>query len=343
MRRSHYNFSRREAAEWMIIMKVALLINRENMEKYSNPTHISREWELIHLGNGTPDREKLIATNADAIVVDSMLEIGADVIENMPNLKLIQAQGVGFNKIDLAAAAKAGVYVCNCAGSNARPVAEQALMLMMILLRSFRANEDAMYAGRQQEVKNACFAGSPKELGMCTVGIVGFGAVGNALANMLAAMGSKIYWYDTVWREHPHAEYMPMNKIFSTCDVVSLHVPVVPATINMINDESLARFKDGSILINTSRGELVDNDAVVRALRSGKLAGFGADTVSPEPVLADNPLLAQLTPDLRAKVALSPHIAGLTAGSFNRTYITVWSNVSLVARGERPGNVVNKL
>lgn len=324
-------------------MKVALLVNRENMEKYSNQTHISKDWELIHLGNASPEPEKIIATDADVIVVDSMLEIGENVISRMPRLRMIHAQGVGYNKIDLAAATRSGVYVCNCAGSNARPVAEQAILLMMSLLRNFRENEDAVYAGMQEKVKNDCFSGSPKELGMCSVGIVGFGAVGNALANMLAAMGSKLYWYDTVWREHPSAEYMPMNKIFSTCDIISLHVPVVPATVNLINDESLSRFKDGSILINTSRGELVDNGAVVRALQSGKLAGFGADTIAPEPVLADNPLITALSPELRKKVALSPHIAGLTAGSFQRTYITVWSNIAALEKGNRPCNVVNQL
>ena len=322
-------------------MKVALLVNRENMERFSNPTHISKDWELVHLGNGMPDPDAVAATNADVIVVDSTLPIGEDIISRMPDLKMIHAQGVGFNKIDVAAATKAGVRVCNCAGSNARPVAEQAILLMMALLRNFRAGEEAVYAGRQEEFKNACFSGSSRELGTCTVGIVGFGAVGSALANMLSAMGSKLYWYDTIFREHPNAEYMSMNRIFSTCDIISLHVPVFPETVGMINDKSLARFKPGSILINTSRGELVDNEAVIRALRSGRLGGFGADTIAPEPVTPDNPLLN--APDIRDKIALSPHIAGLTEGSFRRSYITIWSNVAAVARGLRPANIVNNL
>ncbi|MBO6011576.1 MAG: GyaR protein [Oscillospiraceae bacterium] len=322
-------------------MKIALLTNRESIERFSDPAHIRGDWELVFLGNGAPDPDAVAATEADVIVADSMLPVGAEIISRMPKLRLIHAQGVGYDRIDLAAAAKAGVYVCNCAGSNARAVAEQAMLLIMALLRGFRAGEEAMFACRQTEARTAGFASPARELGDCSVGIVGFGAVGRALGELLAAAGSRIFWYDPSRREYPGAEYLPLDELYSSCDVVSLNLPVLPETVGMINDAALARFKPGALLINTSRGELVDNGAVVRALRSGRLGGFGADTIAPEPVRPDDPFLT--APDIRGKIALSPHVGGLTVGGFRRAYATIWSNVAAVERGERPVNIVNGL
>ena len=322
-------------------MKIAMLTNRESIERFSDPALIEAGWELVFLGNGTPDAGAVAATEADVIVADSMLPVGTDIISRMPRLKLIHAQGVGYNRIDLEAAAKAGIYVCNCAGSNARAVAEQAMLLMMALLRGFRAGEEAMFSCRQTEARTAGFATPARELGDCSVGIVGFGAVGRALAGMLSAAGSRIFWYGPVRREYPGAEYLPLDELYSSCDIVSLNLPVLAETVGMINDDALARFREGALLINTSRGELVDNEAVIRALRSGRLGGFGADTIAPEPVRPDNPFLT--AEDVRGKIALSPHIAGLTVGGFRRAYATIWKNVAAVAGGERPDNVVNGL
>ncbi len=117
---------------------------------------------------------------------------------------------------------------------------------------------------------------------------------------------------------------------------------MTPETINMINDEALSRFRPGALLINTARGELVDQEAVCRALISGRLGGFGADTLSPEPVTLDNPLL-KLPPETAKRVALTPHVAGITSGSFERMYRNIWKNIRLVSEGGRPENIVNGL
>ena len=118
-------------------------------------------------------------------------------------------------------------------------------------------------------------------------------------------------------------------------------MPVTPATENMINDETLKQFKRGALLINTARGELVDHEAAARAIVSGQLGGFGADTLAPEPVEADNPFMAALPAEYRDRVALSPHIAGITAGCFTRAYENIFTNISAVSRGERPRCIVN--
>jgi len=324
-------------------VKAALLINRENFEKYTDWKETG--WELLHLGNNAPDTSAVLATCADVLVVDAITRIGPDIIENMPGLKLIHSQGVAYNAIDTTAARSAGVYVCNAAGENARPVAEHAVMLMLTLLKSFRHNEDMIYADRQMEAKMASFKDGQPELFGRKVGIVGYGAIGRTLAAMLRPFGCELCYYDTrlVDPSHDDIKFLPLEELFAGCDIVSLHTPVTPETENMKNDVSLRLFKRGAILINTARGELMDHKAVADALISGQLGGLGADTLAPEPFRPDNPLLAGLPEEVRRRVALSPHIAGITAGFFIRAYAKIKRNIEAVERGERPDCVVNGL
>src|SRR5690554_4134628 len=118
-------------------MKVTLLVNKNNVDKYTAPGAYPDDWELIHFDSGMRDVKKLIATNADAVLIDPITPFTAEMIEGMPNLKLIHSEGVGYNRIDLTAAKNAGVYVSNCAGVNALAVAEQAILLILALLRRF--------------------------------------------------------------------------------------------------------------------------------------------------------------------------------------------------------------
>ena len=320
-------------------MKVALLVNRENFETYAPP--VPKDWTLIHMGNGTPDIEKVIATAADVLVVDAIMKIGPDILSNMPDLKMVHSQGVAYNGIDLKAAADAGVYVCNNAGVNAQAVAEQAILLILALLRNFRTYEDMTYTGRQMQAKTACFKNGLPELGSMRVGIVGLGAIGTATAERLKAFGCELSYFSRTKKPDCGIAYLPLDELYAMSDIVSLHVPVTPETENMIGDKALAKFKPGAMLINTARGELVDHEAVLRALSSGQLGSFGADTLAPEPVLEDNPFLKALPDALRGRVALSPHVAGITAGCFMRAYENVLNNIEAISRGERPVCVVN--
>ena len=319
-------------------MRVALMINRENFEMCSDWKDTS--WELLHFGNGEPDAQIVIESKADVLVVDAIMRIGPDIIEHMPGLKMIHSQGVAYNGIDTKSAYDHGVYVCNCAGINAKPVAEQALLLMLALLKKFRWGEDMVYEGRQMEAKMACFSDGMPEVGGLTIGIVGLGAIGKTLAALLKPFGCKILFYDKIASD---IEYTPLDELYAKSDIVSLHVPVTPETTNMINSESLKQFKHGAILINTARGELMDHKAVVDALVSGVLGGLGADTLAPEPFLLDNPILSDLPEHLRWKVALSPHIAGITTGTFIRAYDRIGKNIEAINADQKPQNIVNNL
>jgi len=323
-------------------MKIAVLVNKDNLERYTAAGAIPDDWELIHFGNGTPDEDRIIASDADAILADAMCPVSARVINGMKRLKLVQSQGVGYNLIDTEAAKAAGVYVANCAGANASAVAEQAVLLMLALLRRFKENDAMVFEGRQIEAKTRCFESGLTELGDCHVGIVGLGAIGRELAKRLAAFGSRISYFDTYRPQTCEIPFLELEDLYSSCDIISLHVPVTPETTNMINDDTLGKFKQGAILINTARGEIVDQEALCRALESGRLGGAGLDVLTPEPVTPDNPVL-RLPPDLKRKVALSPHIGGITSGSFYRYYGIVWANMKRLSEGARPVNVVNGL
>ncbi len=323
-------------------MKIAVLVNRNNLERYTAAGAVSDDWELIHFGNGKPDEDAIIASGADAILVDAVCPVSARIIGEMKGLKLVQSQGVAYNLIDTAAAKAAGVYVANCAGANATAVAEQAILLMLASLRRFKENDAMVFEGRQMEAKTRCFESGLDELGDCHVGIVGLGAIGRELAKRLTAFGSRISYYDTYRPAVCDIPFLELEELYSSCDIVSLHVPVTPETTNMINDGTLRMFKPGAVLINTARGEIVDQEALCRALESGRLGGAGLDVLSPEPVTTTNPLL-RLPADIRRKVALSPHIAGITSGSFYRYFSIVWANMKRISEGARPANVVNGL
>jgi len=324
-------------------VKIALLINRENFEKFSQWKE--NGWELIHMGNGAPETEAVIKTGAQVIVADAITKISAEIIENMPGLKLVHSQGVAFNGIDIEAARNKGIFACNCAGANAKPVAEHTVLLILALLKGFRPNEDMIYEHRQMEAKMACFAEGLPELFGRKVGIVGFGAIGKELAVILNAFGCELCYYDMIKADPDKYDikYSPFEELLASCDIVTIHTPVTPETTNMINAGTLKLFKRGAILINTARGELMDHDAVAEALRSGQLGGLGADTLAPEPYLPDNPILKLLAGETKKRIALSPHIAGITAGFFGRAYTRIGLNIEAVQRGERPQCIVNGL
>lgn len=323
-------------------MKVVIMVNYANFERYTSTGAIPADWELIHMGNGLPDEDRIIATNADIILADPMCPVSERVITGMNNLKLIQSHGVGYNLFDIEAAKKAGVFVSNCAGANASAVAEQAILLILALLRNFKENDAMVFAARQIEAKTRCFEKGLKELGDCHVGIVGMGAIGSETAKRLQVFGSRVSYYSRHPVEDSNFPLLPLDELYATCDIISLHVPVSPETINMIDDVAINKMKRGALLINTARGEIVDQVAVCRALLDGRLGGVGLDTYSPEPVTPDNPFLA-LPKEVRKRAALSPHIGGITAGSFTRYYNIVWDNIKKINEGRRPLNIVNGL
>lgn len=328
-------------------MKLLVIGKEGRLQKYTRDTSVYEQFEICYVPTGSPDEEILTAgQDADFILADAVAVVSANVIEQMPKLKMIHSEGVGFNGIDVEAAAKRGIYVCNSKGMNATAVAEQAILLMLGLLRDVCGGDRAVRAGSQIQVKEqVMITASLKELGDCTIGLVGLGDIGKATAKMAAVFGAKVHYYelrplDAETEAEYGVTYMPLDELLASSDIVSLHVPVTKDTMGMADETFFAKMKPGSYLINTARGELVDDEALLQAIRSGHLAGAGLDTLSNEPVRPDHKML-QAEPQVAEKILYSCHIGGVTASSFRRGYDMIWEDIRLAAAGQRPKRIVN--
>lgn len=248
-------------------------------------------------------------------------------------------------KLLVIGSAERVVVVCNNAGVNAGAVAEQTVLLMLACLRDVVSGDAAVRAGRQIQTKERLMVEGIRELGDCTVGFVGFGAIAQATAWRLAGWGCPML-YTKRHRLSPEEErslgvgFAERDELVARCDIVSLHVPVTDETRGMVDAAFLARMRPGAILINTARGDVVDNEALDAALEAGALGAAGLDTVAPEPVQPDNPLL-NLSERAARRVVFSPHVGGVTEGTFYRAYRMVWENIARVIAGEMPLNVVS--
>ena len=326
---------------------ILMVGDRKVADGYAAELPADFAYDLHYVNSYAPDEEKIAAgQGCAAAIVDSMATFSAAVIEGLPELKLIHVQGVGYQGVDVEAARAHHVYVCNCRAINANAVAEQAILLMLGLLRDVYNGNDDVHAGRQIQVKEAYMKnGTLVELGDCTIGLVGFGAIGRCVSKIAQACGATVYYYDAfrapeaVEREL-NVTYYPLEELLPKCDIVSIHVPLLPSTENMVNADFLASMKKGAYLVNTARGEIVDSAAVLDAIRTGHLAGAGLDTIAGEPITVDNPIL-QAEPEVDRKLLLSPHIAGVSAGTFRRSREIVAANTARVLSGEKPVNVVN--
>jgi phosphoglycerate dehydrogenase-like enzyme len=274
------------------------------------------------------DDGRFAALVAEAEVLWHVLKpVTAAVVAAAPRLRLIQKIGVGVNTIDLEAARARGIAVCNLPGTNAPAVAELALLLMLGRAAQVSRFDAAVRAGRGWALEPAV-QDRLGELGGRTVGLVGYGAVPRVLAPVLSALGCRILYAARVPKPDALGEWRPLEALLPEADIVSLHVPQTPETTRLIDAAALARMKPGAVLVNTARGGLVDQAALVRALESGRLAAAGLDVFEAEPVRVDDPLLAL------PNVVLTPHIGWLTGGTFDRSLALAAENCRRLALGE---------
>jgi len=329
-------------------MKILVYGPRDRYDTYRPAFADELGAELVFSPIGA-DPVQAASAHADAeiVFVDPVINTTAEVIGQLPNLKLIQSEGVAFNRIDLEAARARGIFVCNNKGCNAASVAEHTVMLLLMALRHGITGHNAVRDGRQFETKERIMASCSPELGEQTVGLIGFGDIAQATARRLAPFGCKLYYY-TLHRRSPEVEaefgvtYLPLEELASACDVLSLHCAVNDQTRGMINAGLIEKMRPGVILVNTARGDLLDNQAVREALIRGQIGAIAMDTLAPEPTPADHPLVS-LPAEAQDRAIYSPHLGGNTGGSFRRAHTNMWNNVRLVLAGQRPNYIVNGL
>lgn len=253
--------------------------------------------------------------------------VTADAIAAAPKLRLIQKIGVGLNTIDLEAARARGVAVANMPGTNSRAVAEMTLLLMLAALRRLPLLDGATRAGRGW-VEGPALQERYGELGGRTVGLLGYGGVPRLLAPVLTALGATILYTAREPKQDAAGDWRPLDALLAEADILSLHAPLTEETAGLLDDAAFARMKPGSILVNTARGGLVDEAALVRALDDGPLAAAALDVFAEEPVPADNPLLR------RDDVVVMPHLAWLTPETFDRSLVVAIENCRRLRAGE---------
>lgn len=242
--------------------------------------------------------------------------VTAQVIERAPKLKLIQKIGSGVNTIDIEAAKRRGIAVCNLPGTNSRAVAEMALLLMLACLRRLPQLQDSAREGRWLDAWK--LQDRFGELGGRTVGLLGYGEVPKILAPILTALGAKVLYWS---RSKTNAEF---RTVLEESDILSLHLPLTQETEKLIDPR---RMKRGAILVNTARGGLVDEDALIKALRDGHLAAAGLDVFREEPLPPAHPLAAL------PNVVCAPHLAWLTQETLSRSMDTAVENVRRLSAG----------
>jgi phosphoglycerate dehydrogenase-like enzyme len=274
------------------------------------------------------DKDSLGREMRDAEILLHVLEpVTAAVIGAAPRLKLIQKIGIGVNTIDLDAARRRGIAVCNMPGTNTQAVAEMTLLLMLATLRRLAELDRLTRAGCGWALDPA-MVDNFGELSGRTVGLVGFGSVAKRLLPILEALGAKVFYASRQPAPDLPTQFRPLRELLPVADILSVHLPLIPETTAIIDAGAFVAMKPGSILINTARGQLVDEAALFDALTSGHLRGAGLDVFSCEPVQENNPLLNL------PNVVTNPHLAWLTAETLERSLTVIAENYRRLGSGE---------
>jgi len=259
--------------------------------------------------------------------------ISAADLEAAKRCRLVHKLGAGVNTIDVDAATRLGIAVANMPGANANSVAEGTVLLMLAALRRLPALDRATRDGRGWP-PDPSLGETVRDIGGCTVGLIGYGNIAKAVETIVAAMGARVLHTST--RDDGHPGWRPLTELLASSDVVSLHLPLTDTTAGMLDRTALARMKPDAVLVNTSRGGVVDEDALVDALRTGGLAAAGLDVFAVEPISADNAL-----PTLD-NVVLTPHVTWYTADTMRRYLEHAVDNCLRIRDGRKLVNVVNE-
>jgi D-3-phosphoglycerate dehydrogenase / 2-oxoglutarate reductase len=274
----------------------------------------------------TPEQLAAVLGDAVAVVADAD-PFDAEVLAGAAHLKVIARTGVGLDSIDLDAATRAGVVVTTTPGTNHETVADHTLALMLAVLRNLAASDAAVRNGGWRD-----FSIPLSQLHGATVGLVGFGAIGQAVGRRVEAFGAELLVHDPLGAAS--GERVELDDLLRRSDVVSLHLPLAPETTHLINARRLALMPHGAILVNTSRGPIVDQEALLDSLTEGRLGGAGLDVFAVEP--PGRGPLSELQ-----NVVMSPHCGGISTQSNLAMSRMATESVLATLAGEPTGSIAN--
>lgn len=284
------------------------------------------------------DENEIIRRIGDAdVVYTNKTPVSRAVLDACPGVKFIGVLATGYNVVDVATAKEKGIPVSNIPTYGTDAVGQFAIAMLLEICHHVQKHSDAVHEGRWSSCPDFCFWDYPLiELAGKAMGIIGFGRIGQVTGRIAKAMGMNVIAYDNHVSESGRAiaEYVTLDELFARSDVISLHCPLFPETQGIVRRETIAKMKDGVILLNNSRGPLVVEQDLADALNSGKVYAAGLDVVATEPIREDNPLL-------KAKNCfITPHISWAPRESRQRLMNIAVENLKAYANGD-PINVVN--
>jgi len=278
----------------------------------------------------TPVDEIVSRIGGAEIVITNKTPITAQTFEACPQIRYVGVLATGYNVVDTAAARERGIVVANVPTYGTAAVAQHTFALLLELCHHVGAHNAAVQQGRWTNGRDFCFWDYPlTELGGKTMGIIGYGRIGRAVADIGRAFGMNVL----ACSAHGGEGTVPMEDVLTQSDVISLHCPLTQDNEKLINRVTISRMKDGVIIINTARGQLIDEEALREALLSGKVSGAAVDVASVEPIRADNPLLGL------DNCIVTPHIAWAPKESRQRLMDVAVSNLASFLKGEPANNV----
>ncbi len=284
----------------------------------------------------TPEETINRCKDADIIVTNKVF-FNREIIDSLPKLKCISVTATGYNVIDIKAAKEKGIIVTNVPTYGTRSVAQIVFALLLELAHHVGYHSQTVHEGKWAGCDNFCYWDRPLiELAGLKMGVVGFGRIGRTTADLARAFGMDVIAYDLYADKisSPKTEFVSLDEIFKDSDVISLHCPLTPENEGMINAQNLNLMKKTAFLINTSRGQLVNEQDLADALNTGQISGAGLDVLSTEPPKPDNPLLSA------KNCYITPHIAWATKSARARLMKTAIGNIEAFLRGA-PENVVS--
>ena len=280
------------------------------------------DFNVVYAGK-TPSEDDVVAlcrTHNPIAIIVRYSKVGAAAMDAAPALRVISKHGSGTDTIDKAAAAQRGIDVVAAVGVNAAAVAEQALALLMSCAKSVVALDARMRGGHWDKSTHKSV-----ELTGKTIGLIGLGAIGQRMAAMAHGMDMRVIGFDPYAQNLPaYVERVPLERIWRESDAISLHCPLTDDNRGMVNAAALAQCRSGVILVNTARGGLVDEDALLAAVRSGQVMAAGLDSFATEPMAAGHPFQQE------PRIILSPHIGGVTSAAYVNMGVAAARNILAV-------------
>ena len=308
--------------------------------KALNPGDLSwdciRQFGNVTVYDRTPSKEDTIRRIGNAqIVLLNKVPIDKEVLTACSSIQLICCLSTGYNVVDIQAARERGIPVCNVPAYSTAAVSQFTFALLLELCHRVGHHDRTVHEGKWSACPNFCYWDSPQiELAGKTMGIIGYGRIGQAVGRIARAMGMEVLAYSRTIRDGMEVNYVDLDTLLRRSDVISLHCPLFPETEKLINAKTIVKMKDGAILLNTARGQIIDEHAVADALKSGKLRGAAMDVVSEEPISPTNPLLTA------PNCIITPHMAWAPLETRQRILDTTVESI----RGylnKQPKNVVN--